>query len=113
MQHFIIRFIFLILFVFTESLCSLRAQDLTFVKVPLARENGIGLIAGIAQDKQGFLWLATHSGLHRYDGYQQVTYTNNRYNNNSLADNRLECIMADSKGAIWMGVWGRVGERAR
>ncbi|MFD2999511.1 two-component regulator propeller domain-containing protein [Pontibacter toksunensis] len=105
MQQHIKRILFLFFFIYAETLCSLQAQDLTFVKVPLARDNGVGLIAGIAQDKQGFLWLATHTGLHRYDGYQQVTYTNNRYNNNSLADNRLECIVADSKGVIWMGVW--------
>ncbi|RDV13556.1 hypothetical protein DXT99_18630 [Pontibacter diazotrophicus] len=105
MQHCINRIVFLVLVLCAAFLNSLQAQDLTFVKVPLSRENGTGLIAGITQDKEGFLWLATHSGLHRYDGYQQVTYTNNRYNNNSLADNRLECILADHKGIIWIGVW--------
>ncbi|WP_161887884.1 sensor histidine kinase [Pontibacter russatus] len=83
----------------------LSAQDLTFVKVPLSQSNGLGLIAGMTQDRQGFLWLATHTGLHRYDGYEQVTYINNRYDDNSLGDNRLECVLADRNGYIWIGVW--------
>lgn len=104
MQHFITRIVFLFLVVCAASLRSLQAQELTFVKVPLSSDNGRGLIAGITQDKDGFIWLASHNGLHRYDGYQQVTYVNNRYNKNSLADNRLECILADRNGSIWIGV---------
>ncbi|AKD04052.1 sensor histidine kinase [Pontibacter korlensis] len=87
----------------------LLAQDLIFTKVPLDRDtgldNGLGLIAGITQDKQGFLWLATHSGLYRYDGYTLTTYNNQRFEVNSLADNRLESIQADRNGTIWIGFW--------
>ncbi|WP_345158502.1 sensor histidine kinase [Pontibacter saemangeumensis] len=94
-------------FLFFWMICvsCLQAQDLTFVKVPPSQGNSLGLIAGMSQDKQGFLWLATHSGLHRYDGYEQVTYINNRFDENSLGDNRLECVLADRNGIIWIGVW--------
>ncbi|GAB3528235.1 sensor histidine kinase [Pontibacter brevis] len=105
MQQLTTRIVLLVLVVCAVTLGFLQAQDLTFVKVPLSRDNGTGLIAGITQDKDGFLWLATHAGLHRYDGYQQVTYVNNRYNKNSLADNRLECVLAAQNGIIWIGVW--------
>ena len=105
MQPYIIRFLLACYLIWFGCFGSLRAQDLTFVKVPLSQSNGVGLIAGITQDKQGFLWLATHTGLYRYDGFQQTAYINNRFNSNSLADNRLECVMADHNGIIWIGVW--------
>ncbi|MBF9254928.1 SMP-30/gluconolactonase/LRE family protein [Pontibacter sp. 172403-2] len=105
MQNYLASCVFGFLCVWIGAVTSLQAQDQTFVKVPLVQDNGLGLIAGITQDKDGFLWLATHTGLYRYDGYQQVAYTNNRYDSNSLADNRLECVMADHKGFIWIGVW--------
>jgi ligand-binding sensor domain-containing protein/signal transduction histidine kinase len=89
--------------------CPLLAQDLIFTKVPLDKDSGLdsglGLIAGIAQDQQGFLWLATHSGLYRYDGYTLTTFTNKQFDANTLADNRLESITADRNGTIWLGFW--------
>jgi ligand-binding sensor domain-containing protein/signal transduction histidine kinase len=105
MQQHIVRYVFGWLIIWVGTLGCLRAQDLTFVKAQVAQGNNLGLIAGITQDKQGFLWLATHSGLHRYDGYELVTHVNNRFDTNSLADNRLECITADRNGVIWVGVW--------
>ncbi|PRY14303.1 two component regulator with propeller domain [Pontibacter ummariensis] len=105
MQTYLIRCFWAFLCAWLGMFSCLRAQDLSFVKVPLDQEYGIGLIAGITQDKQGFLWIATHSGLYRYDGYQQITYIHNRYDKNSLADNRLECVLADRNGVIWIGVW--------
>jgi ligand-binding sensor domain-containing protein/signal transduction histidine kinase len=105
MQQYLIRYIFGWLIISVGTLGCLRAQDMTFVKAPLAQGNNLGLIAGITQDKHGFLWLATHTGLHRYDGYELLTYVNNRFDKNSLADNRLECITADRNGVIWVGVW--------
>ena len=32
------------------------------------------VVESILRDRQGFLWVATHTGLKRYDGYTFKTY---------------------------------------
>ncbi|MHA4806880.1 hybrid sensor histidine kinase/response regulator transcription factor [Flavitalea flava] len=57
----------------------------------------------IAQDKQGYIWVATYFGLSRFDGYSVKRY----YNNNSplinAFKNRLRCLYPDDAGNIWLG----------
>ena len=42
----------------------------------LTRADGVSpeFVYQILQDRQGFLWFSTRSGLNRYDGYQTVNY---------------------------------------
>jgi ligand-binding sensor domain-containing protein len=66
-----------------------------------------GLLGGITQDPKGYMWFGTTGiGLFRYDGYQMINYKNDPANSNSLANNRVECIYADSADIIWLGTWG-------
>lgn len=55
-------------------------------------------IHAISQDKDGFLWLGTESGLCRYDGNRFTTYTVN----DGLPGNEVLGIFQDSKGRIWL-----------
>ncbi|WP_242917830.1 sensor histidine kinase [Pontibacter liquoris] len=105
MLHFVTRHLAALLLLWGISCCCLQAQNLIFNKVAVEKDGGLGLIAGITQDKQGFLWVATHTGLYKYDGYTLTSYTNKRFDHNSLADNRLECITTGQDGMIWIGVW--------
>ncbi|HEY6160517.1 MAG TPA: two-component regulator propeller domain-containing protein, partial [Bacteroidia bacterium] len=59
----------------------------------------------IVQDDNGFLWISTIDGLHRYDGYNFVTYKNNFDDPQSLSDNTLSTIFKDSKGNFWIGTY--------
>ncbi|HEV7347412.1 sensor histidine kinase [Telluribacter sp.] len=80
-------------------------QQPVLTKVVLPPEVLSGGIAGIAQDKQGFVWLATMDGLHRYDGYNYVSYYHDPANKNSLAANRTESICIARDGTIWIGMY--------
>jgi len=54
---------------------SLHAQDLRFTQVTKSLSN----VFDMAQDKQGYLWIATRDqGLKRYDGINFKVYTNDR-----------------------------------
>ena len=44
----------------------------------------------VYQDCEGFIWIATNSGLIRYDGYDFVTYKSNLYNRNLLTNNAIQ-----------------------
>jgi signal transduction histidine kinase/ligand-binding sensor domain-containing protein len=70
-------------------------------------QDDIGFeIAGMTQDAQGFLWLATQNGLYKYDGHQYTSYHHEPSNPNSPANDNIWCIAADKAGYIWLGPAG-------
>ena len=46
-----------------------------------------GYVYAIHQDKKGFMWIGTHGGLNRYDGYRFKTFQHSPYNASTLSDN--------------------------
>src|SRR5688572_24709739 len=57
------------------------------------------------QDPKGYMWFGA-IGLHRYDGYRYKSYFNDPLDSASLGFNRIQSILADSKGIIWVGTNG-------
>ncbi len=56
----------------------------------------------IAQDHQGYIWMATEAGLCRYDGYDFKNYSYH----SGLDANFIFDIEFDSKGRLWIGSFG-------
>ncbi len=80
------------------------AQAVIFNRVSPPEGSLFGMVNGISQDPQGYLWLATFGGgLHRYDGYRFITYMNNPQNPASLTHNDLQAVCADHNGIVWIG----------
>ena len=63
-----------------------RRLDLQFEILALPQ----GEVRQVYQDCEGFIWIATNSGLIRYDGYDFVTYKSNLYNRNLLTNNAIQ-----------------------
>jgi signal transduction histidine kinase/ligand-binding sensor domain-containing protein/DNA-binding response OmpR family regulator len=63
-------------------------------------------VMSILQDSQGFLWLATESGLDRYDGYSIREYRRERGNEHGLASDFIWSIAEDAKGDLWLATIG-------
>jgi signal transduction histidine kinase/ligand-binding sensor domain-containing protein/DNA-binding NarL/FixJ family response regulator len=59
----------------------------------------------ILQDRTGFLWFATNSGLLRYDGYSFMHYTYNPDDSTSLVDNIITTVYEDKSGSLWIGTY--------
>lgn len=58
-------------------------------------------IVSLAQDRKGYIWIATESGLNRFDGQQFIIYNKN---NSGLSSNELNALLADPKqDKIWIG----------
>ena len=69
----------------------------------LGVEDGLSnsYIVDFAQDGQGFVWIATESGLNRFDGKSFTTYTKN---NSDIVSNELNTLLYDkSENTIWIG----------
>ncbi|PCK06954.1 MAG: GGDEF domain-containing protein [Alteromonadaceae bacterium] len=69
--------------------------------------NG-GLIFELLVDTQGRLWIATLSGLHRFDHEQEsfVHYLHDTQNPRSLSNNNVTSLIETEAGDIWVGTEG-------
>jgi signal transduction histidine kinase/ligand-binding sensor domain-containing protein len=57
----------------------------------------------ITTDKNGFVWLGTHSGLDKFDGYDFQTFHHNDQNTNSLTNNSVQDLEIDAHNNLWIG----------
>jgi signal transduction histidine kinase/ligand-binding sensor domain-containing protein/CheY-like chemotaxis protein/HPt (histidine-containing phosphotransfer) domain-containing protein len=63
-------------------------------------------VMSILQDSHGYLWLATESGLDRFDGYAVREYRRERGNDQGLASDYVWALAEDSHGDLWLATQG-------
>ena len=67
---------------------------------PIADSAGVGsTVTALAQCGDGYLWIATPSGLARYDGVAARIYRRSE----SLVDDRITALLVDSQKVLWVG----------
>lgn len=59
-------------------------------------------IQSLYQDKTGYLWIGTESGLNKYDGRRIINYKMGYNDNFYLSSKRINQITADDKGNLWI-----------
>jgi len=92
------------------SVCPASTQDIYFKKVLPPEGKTFVHVAGIVQDEQGYMWLATKKGLFRYDGYM-ISDKNDPSDSTALSTDALEPVCIDRKGMIWIATLGEGIER--
>ncbi|MBX2871080.1 MAG: hypothetical protein KTR30_03245, partial [Saprospiraceae bacterium] len=80
-----------------------QTQDFRFEQ--LSGEQGWkgNAVNAILQDHRGFLWIATWSGLFRYDGYEVKAYRQDPTDENGLQSNYVISLYEDSQNRLWVG----------
>lgn len=70
----------------------------------LTNNDGLsqGTINSIAQDKQGFIWIATDDGLNRYDGYGIKVYRNVFNDKTTISSSLVRQILFDTNNKLWL-----------
>jgi ligand-binding sensor domain-containing protein/signal transduction histidine kinase len=61
-------------------------------------------IYAVARTSDGYLWLATHKGLVRFDGIRFVVFDTS--NTPGMKDDRTSCLLVDRRGDLWAGTSG-------
>lgn len=57
----------------------------------------------ILQDRDGYLWMGTWSGLIRYDGYQTTVFQADYLKEGQLKSNKITTLFEDDQGYLWVG----------
>jgi len=63
-------------------------------------------VNAILQDSQGYVWLATESGLDRYDGYSIREFRRERGNPHALANDYVWALAEDAQSDLWIATEG-------
>ncbi|MEP7259312.1 MAG: two-component regulator propeller domain-containing protein, partial [Flavitalea sp.] len=58
----------------------------------------------ITQDKYGYIWLGTQTGLNRFNGYDVKIFQHKNKDSFSLDNNNVISLFADIDGDIWIGL---------
>lgn len=64
------------------------------------------IVAAIAQDRAGYIWVGTKDGLARYDGKVFKVFRHLQGDAQSLPSNFVQSIHIDAKDRIWLGIEG-------
>lgn len=60
-------------------------------------------IRDVTQDQQGYIWIATASGVSKFDGYGFENFLNEPGNASSLSGNDAINVLVDKQNQIWVG----------
>ena len=83
----------------------IRAEKESVLFESLTVKNGLPQMSvlDIAQDFQGYMWLATRDGLARYDGYMFDVFRNDETDTLSISNNYVVAIQEDKNKNLWVG----------
>jgi signal transduction histidine kinase/ligand-binding sensor domain-containing protein len=89
-----------------ETMLSSEVPTLRFEQLSL--QDGMAQSSGhtITQDSQGYLWIATQGGLHRYDGYDFKIYNSIPFDTTSLSENWVWAANEAGNGDMWVTTEG-------
>jgi len=76
-----------------------------FAQVSFRHHDEDALHSGtsLTQDRNGFIWLGTQTGLVRWDGFRTRRYHANPEQQGSLPDNYIQSMHTDAGGRVWIG----------
>ncbi len=74
----------------------------------LSYDDGLpsSAVSAVAQDHDGYLWVATSDGLARFDGYDFEIYRHDPAVADSLPGNNIQALLVDSANRVWCAVEG-------
>ncbi len=92
-----------VLFSQSESALGGLQPDIKFEHLAGEEEIHYSGIICILQDRLGFMWFGTRTGLHKYDGYRFTVYSYDVRDTTSISSDDILCIYEDRSGTLWIG----------
>ena len=79
-----------------------QPAQVQFNRIDISQGLSNNQVKGVFKDSRGFLWLATMSGLNRYDGYQFKIFRHSPRDSMSLSDNYILRVFEGPEKKIWV-----------
>lgn len=83
--------------------CGVRGQSYSYTRYDIQHGLAGSTVYCLLQDRQGFLWFGTETGVSRFDGTNFKNFTTTQ----GLPDNQVIQMFEDSKGRIWMAPFSK------
>ena len=81
---------------------TLQEKNIIFDQIQKKLGLSQGTINSMIQDREGYLWIGTWSGLIRYDGYSTTVFHSSR-GPGKIKSNKILKLYEDKKGKLWIG----------
>jgi diguanylate cyclase (GGDEF)-like protein/PAS domain S-box-containing protein len=82
-------------------------RDYYFERVGGAHGLSQNTVTALARDDDGFVWVGTQGGLHRFDGQRYAVYRQDPRNPSSLPDSFITALAADRAHGLWIGTYSQ------
>ena len=82
------------------------AEQNRFERLPDNLVLGQTSIQSFAQDRDGYLWLATQAGLEKFDGYRFESFRSDPDDPGTLSGRFIRQVMVDESGDLWAASHG-------
>ncbi|HEX2594838.1 MAG TPA: diguanylate cyclase, partial [Luteimonas sp.] len=82
-------------------------RDYYFERVGGAHGLAQNTVTALAQDLDGFVWVGTQGGLHRFDGQQYTLYRQDPRDPGSLPDSFITALAPDAGHDLWIGTYSQ------
>ncbi len=96
-------FFLLILIIINPLILLAQNQSIKFEHLGLEHGLSQSTVYCMLQDRQGFMWFGTQSGVNKYDGYKFTVYQQDVFDSTSLAQNVNNVMCEDHTGTLWFG----------
>jgi ligand-binding sensor domain-containing protein/anti-sigma regulatory factor (Ser/Thr protein kinase) len=88
--------------IFLAAASGLFAQSISPLWMEILERDEFNINC-LYEDRQGFLWLGSLSGLYRYDGHSYTRFQYDPADPYSMGDNKVLAILEDDEGGMWIG----------
>jgi len=99
-----LRLIFLLIISLSCLVSNTQAQTQKYLFTYLGIKDGLlaDNIIAVQQDDKGFIWIASHNTLQRYDGQRLLNFYQDPANETSLPQGGIRGIKLDKKNRLWV-----------
>ena len=80
-----------------------KTKNFLFESLPAGSGVSRSTITSVLQDRKGFLWMGSWSGLMRYDGYNIQWYYQSADKQTGLESSKITVLFEDNAGVLWVG----------
>jgi len=80
--------------------------NIRFTRIGLEEGLAQSSVPAVIQDRQGYMWMATQDGLHRFDGYSFRIFRNDPADPSSISNSSISALFEDRDGMLWVGTSG-------